>query len=158
MSEKNTKLFEENNFELFLDPDGDGLNYYEFEINPLGTIWELTLPKPYVDGGVPVDPTNLPGLRTALHIDGTLNDPSDTDTGWSVELAVPWADLASYNEGRATPPNPGDEWRMNLMRCEWPHEVVDGAYVKGTELSFWVWSPQYVVDMHRPDRWGILRF
>lgn len=158
MREKNTKLFEENNFELFLDPDGDGLNYYEFEINPLGTIWELTLPKPYVDGGVPVDPTNLPGLRTALHIDGTLNDPSDTDTGWSVELAVPWADLASYNEGRATPPNPGDEWRMNLMRCEWPHEVVDGEYVKGAELSFWVWSPQYVVDMHRPDRWGVLRF
>jgi hypothetical protein len=47
---------------------------------------------------------------------------------------------------------------MNLMRCEWPHEVVDGAYVKGAELNFWVWSPQYVVDMHRPDRWGILRF
>jgi hypothetical protein len=164
MREKNTKLFEENNFELFLDPDGDGLNYYEFEINPLGTIWELTLPKPYVDGGVPVDPTNLPGLRTALHIDGTLNDPSDIDTGWSVEIAVPWADLAPYNvsstanEGRATPPNPGDEWRMNLMRCEWPHSVDDGTYVKGTDLEFWVWSPQYVVDMHRPDRWGVLRF
>jgi len=158
MSEKNTKLFEENNFEVFLDPDGDGLNYYEFEINPLGTIWELTLPKPYVDGGVPVDPTNLPGLRTAIDIDGTLNDPSDTDTGWSVELAVPWADLAPYNEGRATPPGPGDEWRMNLMRCQWPHEVVDGEYVKGTDCEFWVWSPQYVVDMHRPDRWGVLRF
>jgi hypothetical protein len=158
MSEKNTKLFEENNFELFLDPDGDGLNYYEFEINPLGTIWELTLPKPYVDGGVPIDPTNLPGLRTAIHIDGTLNDPSDTDTGWSVEFAVPWAGLASYNEGRATPPEPGDEWRMNLMRCEWPHEVVDGEYVKGNESEFWVWSPQYVADMHRPDRWGVLRF
>ncbi len=61
MTEKNSKLFHENNFELFLDPDGDGQNYYEFEINPLGTIWELTLPKPYVDGGVPIDPTNLPG-------------------------------------------------------------------------------------------------
>jgi cellulose/xylan binding protein with CBM9 domain len=158
MREKNTKLFHENNFELFLDPDGDGQNYYEFEINPLGTIWELTLPKPYVDGGVPVDPTNLPGLRTAIHVDGTVNDPSDTDTGWSVELAVPWADLASYNAGRATPPIPGDEWRMNLMRCQWPHEVVDGAYVKGTDLEFWVWSPQYVEDMHLPAHWGVLRF
>ena len=90
--------------------------------------------------------------------DGTVNDPSDTDTGWSVELAVAWADLESYNEGRATPPKPGDEWRMNLMRCEWPHEVVDGAYVKGEQIEFWVWATQGIEDMHRPDRWGVLRF
>src|SRR5882757_1422617 len=45
MTEMNTYLFEENNFELFLDPDGDGQNYYEIEINPLSTLWELTLPK-----------------------------------------------------------------------------------------------------------------
>jgi hypothetical protein len=47
---------------------------------------------------------------------------------------------------------------MNLMRCEWPHEVVDGAYVKRDGIEFWVWSPQYIEDMHRPDRWGVLRF
>ncbi|HZX09161.1 carbohydrate-binding family 9-like protein [Kribbella sp.] len=158
MTEHNSRLYFENNFELFLDPDGDGQNYYEFEINPLGTIWELTLPKPYVDGGVPIDPSNLPGLRTAVHVDGTLNDPSDTDTGWTVELAVPWADLAPYNKGRATPPNPGDEWRMNLMRCQWPHEVVDGTYVKGEAIEFWVWSPQGIEDMHQPSTWGVLRF
>jgi hypothetical protein len=157
MAERNTKLFEENNFELFLDPDGDGLNYYEFEINPLGTIWELTLPKPYSAGGVAVDPTNLPGLRTAVQVDGTLNDPSDTDNGWSVEFALPWTGLATYNNGQ-TPPRPGDEWRMNLMRIEWDHEVVDGAYRKGSRQDFWVWSPQYVVDMHKPDQWGVLEF
>ena len=158
MTERNTFLYEENNFELFLDPDCDGQNYYEFEINPLGTIWELTLPKPYADGGVAVDPTNLPGLRYAVQVNGTLNDPGDTDTGWSVEFALAWIDLAQYNEGRATPPQPGDEWRMNLMRCQWPHEVVDGAYRKGEESDFWVWSPQYVVDMHRPATWGVLEF
>jgi hypothetical protein len=158
MTEHNSKLFHENNFELFLDPDGDGQNYYEFEINALGTIWELTLPKPYVDGGVPIDPTNLPGLRTALHVDGTVNDPSDEDTGWTVELAVPWADLQEHNQGRTVAPNPGDEWRMNLMRCEWPHEVVDGGYVKGEQIEFWVWAPQGIEDMHRPDRWGVLQF
>jgi hypothetical protein len=157
MTEPNTWLYEENNFELFLDPDGDGHNYYEFEINPLGTIWELSLPKPYSEGGVPVDPDNLPGLRAAVRIDGTLNDPADTDTGWTVEVALPWADLAKYNLNQ-TPPTPGDEWRMNLMRIEWDHEVVDGQYRKGKEQDFWVWSPQYVVDMHQPAQWGILRF
>lgn len=157
MTEPNTWLYEENNFELFLDPDGDGQNYYEFEINPLGTIWELSLPKPYSEGGVPVDPDNLPGLRTALHIDGTLNDPADTDTGWTTEVALPWADLAKYNLNR-TPPSQGDEWRMNLMRIEWDHEVVGGEYRKGKEQDFWVWSPQYEVDMHKPSQWGVLSF
>ncbi|WBQ04999.1 carbohydrate-binding family 9-like protein [Kribbella sp. CA-293567] len=157
MTEPNTWLYEENNFELFLDPDGDGQNYYEFEINPLGTIWELSLPKPYSEGGVPVDPDNLPGLRTAVRINGTLNDPADTDSGWTVEAAFPWADLAKYNLNR-TPPAAGDEWRMNLMRIEWDHEVVDGDYRKGKQQDFWVWSPQYVLDMHKPDQWGVLRF
>lgn len=157
MTVRNTWLYEENNFELFLDPDGDGQNYYEFEINPLETIWELSLPKPYSEGGVPVDPDNLPGLRTAVQVQGTLNDPADTDTGWTVEVALPWADLAKYNRNQ-TPPSPGDEWRMNLMRIEWDHEVVAGEYRKGKEQDFWVWSPQYVVDMHKPDQWGVLRF
>lgn len=157
MAEQNTWLYLENNFELFLDPDGDGQNYYEFEVNPLKTIWEITLPKPYSAGGVAVDPTNLPGLRYEVHIDGTLNDPSDTDTGWSVELALPWTDLAQFNSNQ-TPPAPGDEWRMNLMRIEWNHEVVDGGYRKGEEQDFWVWSPQYVVDMHKPEQWGVLEF
>ena len=157
MTEPNTKLFEENNFELFLDPDGDRLNYYEFEINPLGTIWELTLTKPYSDGGLAVDPTNLPGLRTAVHVDGTVNDAGDTDSGWSVEVALPWAELAQYNQG-VTPPSPGDEWRMNLMRVEWDHQVVDGQYRKGSQQDFWVWSPQHAIDMHQPQHWGILEF
>ena len=157
MTEQNTFLYEENNFELFLDPDGDRLNYYEFEINPLGTIWELTLPKPYADGGVAIDPTNLPGLRTAIHVDGTLNDPSDADAGWSVEAAFPWAELAQHTRA-STPPKPGDEWRMNLMRVEWSHDVVDGAYRKGSQQDFWVWSPQGEVDMHKPERWGVLEF
>jgi hypothetical protein len=104
-----------------------------------------------------VDPTNLPGLRTAIHVDGTLNDPSDDDAGWSVEAAFPWAELGRHANG-SMPPSPGDEWRMNLMRVEWSHDVVDGAYRKGEQQDFWVWSPQYAVDMHRPEHWGVLEF
>ncbi|QNE20231.1 hypothetical protein F1D05_22865 [Kribbella qitaiheensis] len=157
MTERNTYLFEENNFELFLDPDGDGENYYELEINPLSTLWELTLTKPYDEGGVAVSPTNLPGLRTAVHIDGTLNDPTDSDTGWSVELALPWSELAQFNQGKPRPAA-GDEWRMNLMRIEWNHEIVDNEYRKGDDQDFWVWSPQYAVNMHKPSQWGVLEF
>ncbi|GAA1675858.1 hypothetical protein GCM10009745_18790 [Kribbella yunnanensis] len=158
MTEHNSRLYFENNFEVFLDPDGDGANYYEFEINPLGTIWELTLTKPYDEGGEAIDPTNLPGLRTAVHLDGTVNDPSDTDTGWTVEIAVPWVELAQWTKTKPTSPEPGDEWRMNLMRCQWPHAIAGNSYVKGAESEFWVWSPQYVANMHYPPQWGVLRF
>ena len=82
----NKIIFNDNDFEIFIDPDGDNHNYYEFEVNPLGTIWELSLDKPYRDGGPIHRGDNMPGLKSAVHIDGSLNDPSDTDTGWSVEV------------------------------------------------------------------------
>jgi|GEM_PF-2168339 len=72
---------------------------YEFEVNALGSIWELSLPKPYGEGGVPVLGCNIPGLRSRVEVKGTLNDPSDVDEGWSVQVAIPWAGLAQYNVG-----------------------------------------------------------
>ena len=175
ITEKNSVIFEDNDFEVFIDPDCDGLNYYEFEINALGTIWELNLPKPYGDSGVPVLGCNLPGLKCAVHVRGTLNDPSDQDEGWSVEVAFPWKALAQYNAGRATPPESGDVWKVNFSRVQWKHEVVDGKYGRvpphGTPLAQslnpeeqehpednWVWSPQGKVNMHLPLRWGEVEF
>ena len=175
ISEKNSVIFEDNDFEVFIDPDGDGLNYHEFEINTLGTIWELSLPKPYGEGGEPVLGCNLNGLQSAVHVRGTLNDPSDVDEAWSVEIAFPWSELARYNPGRNTPPKPGDIWRINFSRVQWPHEIVDGRYRRipphGIPLAEslnpeeqehpennWVWSPQGAVNMHLPDRWGEVVF
>ena len=156
MAEQNTWLYLENNFELFLDPDGDEPDYYEFEVNPLKTIWEITLPKPYSAGGVAIDPTNLPGLRYAVHIDGTLNDPTDTDTGWSVELALPWTDLAPVQR---RPDPAGTGGRV----ADEPDADASGttrswtaSTARAREQDFWVWSPQYVVDMHKPEQWGVL--
>ena len=92
----------------------------------------------------------VPGLRKAIHVGGTLNDPSDTDRGWTVELALPWADLAEY-AGRPVPPEDGDQWRVNFSRVEW--DVTGGKRrvhkVPDTPEHNWVWSPQGVVDMHR---------
>src|SRR5207302_4948895 len=51
ITRKNKVIFYDNDFEVFIDPDGDNHNYYEFEINALNTIWELTLVKPYRNGG-----------------------------------------------------------------------------------------------------------
>jgi len=151
-------IFHDNDFELFLNPSGDGLNYFEFEINALNTGWDLFLPKPYNKGGKADNSWEMPGYKSAVAIDGTLNDPRDKDRGWSVELALPWgAFVERSGKGR---PKPGDEWRVNFSRVEWRVRVEDGKYVKvpGLREDNWVWSPQGIVNMHVPERWGVVQF
>ena len=162
ITKKNEVIFADNDFEIFIDPDGDHHNYYEFEMNALNTIWELTLEKPYRDGGPVRNATNIEGLRSAVHVNGTLNDPSNTDRAWSVEIAIPWKGLARYAGARACPPTDGQAWRMDFSRVEWIVDIIDGHYRKVPKEmrpeDNWVWSPQGVVDMHRPERWGYVQF
>ena len=159
MKEHDSVIFHENDFEFFIDPDGDNHEYYEYEINALGTDWDLLLPRPYKDGGQALNNWEIRGLKSAVHLDGTLNAPGDTDRGWSIELAVPWAALNEQTR-RPSPPRDGDQWRVNFSRVEWPLTVVDGAYrpVAGRKENNWVWSPQGVVNMHRPETWGYVQF
>jgi hypothetical protein len=151
-------IFHENDFEVFLDPDGDTLHYFEFEINARNTSWDLYLPKPYRFGGKADNGWEIPGLRTAVHLQGTLNDPRDRDQGWTLEIAMPWK---AFNRGPrpALPPTPGETWRINFSRVQWNLDVVDGKYKKrkGPEDN-WVWSPQGVINMHVPEHWGYVRF
>lgn len=159
LTEHDSVIFHDNDFEVFLDPDGDNHLYAEFEMNALNTTWDLLLVKPYRDGGPPVDGFEMVGIKTAVHVDGTLNDASDQDRGWSVEIAIPFKALSQI-AGCPCPPRPGDVWRINFSRVEWQVDVVDGKYVKrpGLPEDNWVWSPQGVIDMHQPERWGMLQF
>lgn len=152
-------IFQDNDFEIFIDPDGDHHQYFEIEINALNTEWDLRLVKPYRNGGPALNEWEIPGLRHAVHIDGTLNDPRDTDRGWSVEFAFPWESLQEF-AGTACPPRDGDQWRINFSRVEWVIDIIDGKYRKiaGRPEDNWIWSPQGFVDMHRPETWGFLQF
>ena len=151
-------IFHDPDFEVFLDPDGDNHLYGELELNALNTTWDLLLTKPYRDGGKAVNGWEITGLKTAVRVDGTINDPRDTDRGWTVEIRWPWAGLKEL--GVKTPPKDGDWWRINFSRVEWDTDLVAGKYgkVKGKPEHNWVWSPQGVIDMHRPERWGYLQF
>lgn len=155
-------IFYDNDFEIFLDPDGDNHRYGEFEMNALNTGWDLFLPKPYKDGGGANDAWEIRGIETAVFVDGSLNDPRDEDRGWFLEVAIPWSALGQLVEGSAPslPPQADDVWRINFSRVEWQHEIVDGEYRKvlGRAEDNWVWSPQGVINMHRPETWGYLTF
>jgi hypothetical protein len=152
-------IFHEHDFEVFLDPDGDGLHYFEFEINARNTTWDLYLDKPYKDKGKADNGWEIPGLKTAVALRGTLNNPADRDQGWTIEMAFPWS---AFNRGPrpALPPQPNDVWRLNFSRVEWQLDIVNGQYQKvpKTKEDNWVWSPQGVINMHVPEKWGYLRF
>lgn len=159
LTEHDSIIFHDNDFEVFIDPNGDQHLYSEMEMNALNATWDLLLVKPYLAGGPPVDGFELKGMRTAVHLEGVLNDPSKPSKGWSAEIAIPWAALAQI-AGCPCPPRAGDHWRINFSRVEWHYDSVDGRLVKrpGTREDNWVWSPQWVVDMHRPDKWGYIQF
>ncbi|MGQ0626758.1 MAG: carbohydrate-binding family 9-like protein [Phycisphaerales bacterium] len=166
LTEHDSIVYHDNDIEVFLNPTGDNHQYYELEINALGTVFDLYLKKPYRDV-LPGEPSpadhdwNVVGLRKGVYVDGALNDPSRGSRRWSVELAFPWRAFDRHDAVLApVPPRPGDLWRVNFSRVQWDLEVHDGAYrkVAGRPEQNYVWSPQGIIDMHRPEMWGTMVF
>jgi hypothetical protein len=165
LTERDSVIFHDNDFEIFIDPDGDTHDYYELEVNAFGTPWDLMLVKPYRDGGPAINAWDMTGLQIGVDVRGTLNRPGDRDVGWTVEIAMPWKILREASPDHR-PPKPGDRWRVNFSRVEWQVDVADGRYAKrlkpGTKdflpENNWVWSPQGAINMHMPERWGYVQF
>ena len=162
-------IFRDNDFEVFIDPDWDTHNYYEYEVNAFATEWDLLLVKPYRDGAPAIHEWDIPGLLSATKVYGTINRPGDVDEGWSVEIAFPW-DGISRPTSAIIPPADGDVWQVNFSRVEWEVEAAEDGegYEKIKEKrgdnwvakpeANWVWSPQGLVNMHFPEQWGFVRF
>lgn len=165
LTERDAVIFYDNDFEIFIDPDGDSHEYYEFEMNALNTVWDLLLIRPYRDGGPAVNAWDIQGLRTGVSVDGTINQPGDKDKVWTLEVAMPWKILKECAQKDAPPQN-GDQWRINFSRVEWQVEVKNQKYSKVidpvTGKPFaednWVWSPQGLINMHYPEMWGFVQF
>ena len=183
-TERDSLIYKNNDVELFIAGKDA---YYEFEINSLGTIYEVffiwerayesagyaALPefargiegvRPF--GGVgfknhPRGPRigywnwDLPGLQTAVHVDGTINVNTDRDRGWTVELKIPWRSLEplAMPDGRALPPKDGDEWRMDFSRFNTYKEAPPAKDSGG-----WFWTPHGVWDSHIPECFAYIRF
>ena len=177
LTERDSVIFHDNDFEVFLYPGFDAKrpgapvrNYYELEINALNTVWDLCLPKPYREGGQADNSWTIEGLQTAVKVRGTLNNPSDTDEGWDVEVAMP---LRAFNRharpgGRSVVPREGEQWKLNFSRVEWDLSILTAIAGCPPILGYekipnrpehnWVWSPMGLIDMHVPQRWGVVEF
>jgi hypothetical protein len=165
LTKRDSIIYHDNDFEVFIDPDGDTHEYYELEMNALGTEWDLFLVKPYRDGGPAVSSWDIQGLKTKVFIDKTLNRPEDVDKGWSVEIAIPWEVLKECAPGRK-PPEASEQWRVNFSRVEYQVDIIDGKYLKANDEKTgkplpednWVWAPQGLINIHYPEMWGFVQF
>jgi cellulose/xylan binding protein with CBM9 domain/transferase family hexapeptide repeat protein len=145
-TQRDEPLFDEEVVEIFLCPTGNLQHYFEFEVSPRNTVFDAKVFSPEGDRRMMlVDREwNAPGLKTAVRVAGTLGRRDDHDIGWIVEMAIPFADL-----GLAGPPQPNEQWRMNLYRIE-----------RGEVEEFSAWSPtlKSPPDYHVPARFGTLVF
>ncbi|RLD62117.1 MAG: carbohydrate-binding family 9-like protein [Bacteroidetes bacterium] len=164
LTERESVIFHDNDFEIFIDPDGDTHNYIEYEINAFGTEWDLFMCKPYRDRCAANSKWNIEGVNAVIGIQGTINDPTDTDTCWFIEIAMPWKSLIEYSESKKIPID-GEQWRLNFARVQWKMDIINGKYVKQKDQSGknkqaqnWVWSPQGVIAMHQPETWAYIQF
>ena len=163
LKQRDTVIYYNNDFEIFIDPDGDTHDYVEIEVNALNTIWDLFLTKPYRNGGKAINAWDISDLKSEISIIGTLNNSDDTDVEWNVEMALPWSVLIAVSNTKEIPIN--DYWRINFSRVQWNFDLTNSIYSRRKFKNGnyqpeynWVWSPQYVVNMHEPERWGYVYF
>ena len=163
LHQHDTIVYDDNDFEIFVNPDNSTHRYFELEINALGTVMDLFMNKPYRNGGKPLLSWDAQGSLIAVKTVGTMNQPGDVDEGWSVEMAIPLKSLGFWGD---SPVRNGDQWRINFSRVEWDRDIRDGQYLVRTDAATgkrlpehnWVWSPQGIIDMHAPEKWAYLQF
>ena len=95
---------------------------------------------------------DFPGIRTAVTIQGTLNDNSDIDRGWTVEIAFPWAGMTHLASGRNLPPEDGEMWRIFFGRFG---TLAVGNTKVGNSMS---WDLIGDSDNHLPERFTRVSF
>ena len=165
ITKRDEVIYYNNDFEVFINPNDDVFSYGEIEINALGTEWDLFLNRPYRLKGKADSSWDINGLKSAVDISGTLNEPNDLDDYWTLEIAIPLKEIEKLNtSGKDEKVISGDVWRINFSRVNWDFEINNGVYSRKKENGKylpeynWVWSPQGIINMHVPENWGYLVF
>ena len=128
--------------EVFLSPNADDVGtYFNIEINVIGTVLDRG---PYNGRSAT---WTAEGLQNAATIEGSLNDDADQDQYWTMEIAIPFT--VFEEEAVHTPPEDGDQWRLNLNRC---------GGETNAQYSQWSSSETAKPSFHVPERFGNVYF
>ncbi|WP_186786069.1 carbohydrate-binding family 9-like protein [Paenibacillus agilis] len=149
--ERDDLLFHADVMEWFIDVEGTGLQYYEFNLSPNNIVFDALIinepdkPREYLLEW------NADGLKTSVT---ELESSSETNqhtiqqsiqeqvSVYAYVIELPFTDLN-------TTPQDGIEWRINCYR-------IDEDPSKNR--SYWAWSPTGEINFHVPERFGRLQF
>lgn len=152
LDKRDADTWTEEVFEVYIDSNRDGKNYLELQINPLGTIFDAKFDERLGRGKGTRDEQinrarswNMKDLETAVWVDGTINDDSDKDTKWSVEIKMPFTSIPGIDGA----PTDGTQWATNFYRYDRPSD-------KATHTS--AWSKPTSGTFHQVERFGTLKF
>ena len=144
---RDSRFWEEEVVECFITRQ-DLEQYFELQWNPLGGVFDAIIKNQMNENGVS---TNFDGdwrytaksMTSAVKVIGTVNNSSDRDQLWQVEVRLPFADLGQKH------PEPGDVWRGNFYRFN---------RTRGQPLEELSWSPTRLKGFHQPSRFGYIEF
>jgi len=113
LTERDSEIFFEEVVEIFLQPDPESFDYFEFEVSPRNTCFDAFL-ECATEGSKAKGKHdwNCEGFQSAVFVEGTAEEKSEKDKYWQVEMAIPFKSLE-----RSTPVA-GETWRANLYRIE----------------------------------------
>ena len=140
-------IWKEDCVELFIDADRSGRGYVELQVSPRGTLFDSWFKTRRPDGDVAWSS----GMKAGIALDATLDDRDDRDKGWQVELAIPLVAVKGRDPAMRVqiPPQPGDRWRLNVVRVEKP---------ASSGLSASSWAGITIQDFHAIDRLNTVVF
>lgn len=147
-STRDAMTWKEDVVELFFKIDPQHESYYEFEWNPINTIFDAMFGKRGAGDHHRWTVWNCSGLKSAVTINGTLTNWHDTDEGWILEAAIPFSSLSI---GKA--PQTNTRWLFNLTRHNYSVHL---PTPRGHELSTVSFLPSG--DFHRFEEWAFLKF
>jgi hypothetical protein len=133
LTERDAPLWREDVFEIFLAPEDPPRTYFEFEVNPLGTLFDARIESPNL---------RRRDMRVATEwdCDGFSARATVRPDRWSASVRIPLAPLCGGN--------PPERWRANFYRID-----------RGSRDEFSAWSPTLAdpPDFHVPEMFGSLR-
>ena len=144
-TDRDEHLWEQEVVEVFLDTDQEENSYVEIEVSPANVLFDSYIIDPV---NIDIEATkqyHLAAIQTAVSVDGTLNKRDDRDHRWTVEMAIPLAEIIKADESLV----PGvTQWKINFYRVN--------ADADGPSMGY-AWSPTGA-RFHKPSAFGTLLF
>ncbi len=156
ITKRDTISYWDNDFEIFIDPTADAVDYFEFEMTPLNQMFDMWHENDNHRNALADGSYDAAGMRHAVQVQGTLNYHHDTDDGWTVEVMIPFSDMVEWNPRMVVPPQRGDMWRFNFSRVQFMHVYTQlfPYLLPNSPVEDWVWAATFVGDLHIPEMWG----